>query len=66
MKEIECLIFEDLCKIEFKELKELILNNNNITDIRPLEKVKFEKLEILDLSQNKITDIHPLENARIG
>ena len=33
--------FEDLCKIEFKELKELILNNNNITDIRPIEKVKF-------------------------
>ena len=58
--------FEDLCKIEFKELKELILNNNNITDIRPIEKVKFEKLEILDLSQNKITDINPLENARIG
>ena len=58
--------FEDLCKIEFKELKELILNNNNITDLTPLGKVKFEKLEILDLSQNKITDINPFENAHIG
>ena len=58
--------FEDLCKIEFKELKELILNNNNITDLSPLGKVKFEKLEILDLSQNKISDINPFENARLG
>ena len=58
--------FEDLCKIEFKGLKELILNNNNITDLTPLGKVKFEKLEILDLSQNKITDINPFENAHLG
>jgi len=37
----------------FKELKELDLSNNNISDIKVLEKVKFEKLEILDLSENK-------------
>ena len=49
---------EDLCKIEFKELKELILNNNNISDIKILSKAKFKKLEILDLSQNKISDIN--------
>ena len=53
----------DLCKIKFNELKELILNNNNISDIKPLEKVKFEKLEILDLSQNKISDISILKNV---
>ena len=58
--------FGDLCKIEFKELKELILNNNNITDLSPLGKVKFEKLEILDLSQNKISDINLFENPRLG
>ena len=58
--------FEDLCKIEFKELKELILNNNNIADLRPLGKVKFEKLEILDLSQNKISDLNPFENTHLG
>ena len=57
--------FEDLCKIEFKELKELILNNNNITDLRPLNKVKFKKLEILDLSQNKISDINQFENTHL-
>ena len=38
--------FKDLCKIEFKELKELDLYGNNISDIKVLEKVKFEKLEI--------------------
>ena len=53
----------DLCKIKFTELKELILNNNNISDIKPLEKVKFDKLEILDLSQNKISDISILKNV---
>ena len=53
----------DLCKIKFNELKELILNNNNISDIKPLEKVKFDKLEILDLSQNKISDLSILKNV---
>ena len=53
----------DLCKIKFNDLKELILNNNNISDIKPLEKVKFENLEILDLSQNKISDISILKNV---
>ena len=54
--------FEDLCKIEFKDLKELILNNNNISEIKILSKAKFKKLEILDLSQNKISNINIFEN----
>jgi len=48
---------KDLCKIEFKELKELYLYKNNISDIKVLENVKFEKLEILHLSNNKIDKI---------
>ena len=36
--------FKDLCKIEFKELKELDLYVNNMSDIRVLKKVKFEKI----------------------
>ena len=44
-----------LCKIEFKELKRLYLDNNKISDIKVLEKVKFDKLEILSLSKNKIS-----------
>ena len=56
--------FKDLCKIEFKELKELILNNNNITDIKALGEVKYKKLEILDLSQNKISDINIFDKVQ--
>ena len=41
--------------MNFKELKELNLSDNNISDIKVLKKVKFEKLEILDLSENKIS-----------
>ena len=50
-----------LCKIEFKELKELNLSANNITDIKSLEKAKFEKLEKLNLSYNNISNIDILE-----
>ena len=62
-KGLENIGFEDLCKIEFKELKELILNNNKISDIKALSKAKFEKLEILDLSQNMISNINIFENV---
>ena len=44
--------------MNFKELKELYLFNNNISDIKVLEKVKFEKLEKLNLSENKISKIN--------
>ena len=40
--------------MNFKQLKELDLSYNNISDIKVLEKVKFEKLEKLDLSGNEI------------
>ena len=39
--------------IDFKELKELYLNFNNISDIKALENTKFKKLEILDLCIDK-------------
>ena len=55
---------KDLCQIEFKQLKELYLSFNNISDIRPLEKAKFEKLEILDLGYNTISDIKILEKVK--
>ena len=41
---------KDLCQIEFKELKELNLFNNNISDIKVLENVKFEKIEYIRFS----------------
>ena len=40
--------------MNFRELKELNLSGNNISDIKVLENVKFEKLEILYLSNKKI------------
>jgi len=54
---------KDLCKIEFKELKQLYLSSNNISDIKILENFKFEKLEILSLGNNKISDINILEKV---
>jgi len=56
----------DLCKIEFKELKKLNLYGNNISDIKVLEKVKFNKLEILSLGDNQISDINILEKVNFN
>ena len=41
-----------LCELELKELRELNLSNNNLSDISILEKAKFEKLEKLNLLYN--------------
>ena len=51
--------------IYFKELKELQLPYNEISDIKLLEKVKIYKLELLNLSHNLITDINVLENINL-
>ena len=52
-----------LFKIEFKELKELYLNYNRISDINILEKVNFKELNKLVLSDNIISDINILEKV---
>ena len=51
---------KDLVKINFNNLKELDLSQNNISDINILEQVDFKKLEILYLHGNKISDINIL------
>ena len=56
-------LLEDLCEIEFLDLKELDLCGNDISDIRILEKAKFKKLEIIFLGNNKLTDINILEKV---
>ena len=56
-------ILDDLSKIEFKELKDLNLKTNTISDIKALQHVKFNKLEILNLSSNMISDINVLEKV---
>ena len=44
-----------------KELQELNLSFNEISNINILEKVNFKKLKELDLSENNISDINILE-----
>ena len=57
-KELKVII-ENVSKIRTKKLKELYLDNNNISDIKILEKIKSE---ILDLSSNKISNINILDS----
>ena len=52
-----------LNKIKFKELKELYLCGNEISNINILEKVNFKGLKVLNLSKNKISDINILEKV---
>ena len=54
---------EKLCEIEFKELSNLQLFKNNISDIKPLKDAKFDKLEKLVLSYNSISYISVLEKV---
>jgi len=50
-----------LCIIQFKKLEELILRNNNISDISPLINLNSPKLRKIDLSINKIMNINAFE-----
>ena len=56
-------ILNDLSVIEFKKLKILKLQSNNISNINVLKNVNFDKLEILNLNCNQISDINILENV---
>ena len=62
-KEIGNEGFEDLCKMDLKDLKILDLEYNNISNITPLKLANFEKLEKLSFSFNKISDINILEKV---
>ena len=57
------IFFNQLMKIEFKELKIFDLSINNISKIEAFNKKNFEKLEKLNLSDNNISDINPLGNS---
>ena len=52
--------FNKLNNIEFKKVKNLNLEYNNITNIETLTKNKSKNLKILNLSDNSITNIEPL------
>ena len=55
-----------LSLIDFSNLEQLWLSNNNITDINILEKTYFPKLQTLDLSDNKISNIDIFENVNFN
>ena len=50
-------------KVNFKELKELNLENNDLYDFKALKNVKFDKLEKLNLEMNHIQDKDISENV---
>ena len=52
--------------MNLKEIKELDLQNNNISDIKVLQNVKFNKIEILDLIINEITNINILKKVKFN
>ena len=50
------------CILEYKNVKELDLRWNKISDLKPLE--KLEKLEVLKINFNQIEDITPVLNIK--
>ena len=58
-------LIKDLNKLKFNKLKELYLNDNDISDIKDLEKINLENLEILDLSNNDISNIDIFEKLKL-
>ena len=55
--------FEDLCQIEFNQMKEFQSVGTNIEDISHFKKAKFPLLQELYLTDNNICDISVLENV---
>ena len=60
-KNIGSIELKLLSNIEFKNLKEIDLSNNDIIDINPLKDFKTPKLKSLDLSFNKIIKVDPFK-----
>ena len=54
---------KNINKIEFKNLEELDLTSNKISDINILQKLNFENLKILNLSYNYIQYINALKKV---
>jgi Leucine-rich repeat (LRR) protein len=54
--------FKYISQIRFKDLIEINLSNNNISDISYLNNMLLPHLEILNFSDNQIVDITPVAN----
>ena len=62
-KNLENNFIEHLNKIRFNNLNFLILEKNNITDIKGFENANFARLKQLNFKDNKIQDIDILEKV---
>ena len=60
-KNIGIIEFNLFTALEFKNLEEIDLSNNNISNIEALKDFSTPKLKKIDLSFNKITDIKILK-----
>ena len=54
-----------LCSIQFSQLKEIILVENDISDINALRHLRLYNLKILNLSYNKISNISILSKLNL-
>ena len=54
--------FKLISQLRFKNLKEINLANNKITNLKPLNNMLLPHLEIINFSDNQIKDITPLAN----
>ena len=55
-----------LALIDFSNLEQLWLSNNNILDISIFEKLNYKNLQKLDLSNNNISNINAFENVNFN
>ena len=64
-KNIGNKVFEQICVIEFINLKKLNLSNNNISNIDSLKLLNSPHLKELDLSHNKILELKPFDELSL-
>ena len=61
-KNVDNIGLELLCSIPYKNVEEIDLGNNNISNIEAVKNLNSPNLKILILRNNKIKDIEPLKN----
>ena len=61
-KKIGNLDLKLLCSLYYKNLEEIDLSNNNISNLEEMKNLNSPNLKIIILKNNKIEDIEPLKN----
>ena len=63
-KNIGNIELELLSGIEFKNLEELNISSNNITNVQPLKQFKSPNLKVIDISNNPIENIDAIKEMK--